>query len=94
MLPRRAIDLSDRIAPALVAPLPVAPGVCHVCRSAMGTSYTTCFPCGHQPQLFDAVVPISYAVAESVWHRLLGGYKDTPDLRHRTAGQAVITAVL
>jgi hypothetical protein len=56
---------------------PLAPSVedvCSVCTT-FTEGFGTCYPCGHQTQFLDAVLPISYSVALGQLHHALQTYK-------------------
>ena len=75
MLPAAVLQLSESLTPHLRTPEPAGLGVCATCRNLIDAGWTKCFRCHHQPQLFDAIVPISYAPTAGAWYRTLRDYK-------------------
>lgn len=68
-------ELTDPYVNVLLAPLPPgSPDVCRICLT-FTTGFTTCYPCGHQPEYADAVLPISYSPHFGQLHTVLAGYK-------------------
>ena len=53
---------------------PTAANVCRVCLT-FTEGWGTCYPCGHQERVADAVLPISYSVAFGQMHTALQQYK-------------------
>lgn len=52
------------------------PGICRVCRGFTSPDFDTCYPCGHQPDNLEAVVPITYSEHLGQIHLALRNYKD------------------
>jgi predicted amidophosphoribosyltransferase len=68
------------------------PGVCATCFNLID-GYELCYACAQGRSVLDAVVPISYSVANEPLHRTLFGYKRLPEpLAQRF--QAELTAIL
>jgi predicted amidophosphoribosyltransferase len=57
----------------LLGPRPGA-GVCRQCFN-LTDGYSVCYTCARRESQLDAVVPISYSVAQEQLHRALAGYK-------------------
>ena len=53
-------------------------GICRECFN-MTRGFDRCFACSAAPPALDAVVPISYSVADGPLHRALAGYKRRHD---------------
>lgn len=66
---------------------PPGPGVCRICRRFNDPKYDICFQCGHQPEVLDAVVPITYSEHLGQMHTALRNYKDgaSPGVRRHAA---------
>lgn len=74
-------ELTDPYVNVLLAPLaPSTPDVCSVCLT-FTSGFATCYRCGHDPRIADAVLPISYSPHFGQLHTELAAYK-------RTSGQA------
>lgn len=58
--------------------LPAGPDVCATCHTFTGSTFDTCYPCGHQPDHIDAMVPITYSEHLGQMHTALRNYKDSP----------------
>jgi predicted amidophosphoribosyltransferase len=73
----------------LVAPPPVRPGTCAICRNPISLAYRQCYRCSRQPQHLDAVVPIAVSIAGGGLRQALRGYKNaaTPSRRKRCREQ-------
>lgn len=57
----------------MLSPRP-GPGVCTTCFN-LTDGYARCYACAHQPNVIDAVAPISYSVAHEQLHHALASYK-------------------
>ncbi|HET9675919.1 MAG TPA: hypothetical protein VFP21_00265 [Solirubrobacterales bacterium] len=55
---------------------PPGPGICRVCRGFTNPDFDTCYPCGHQPDNLEVVVPITYSEHLGQIHLALRNYKD------------------
>ncbi|MGN6276324.1 MAG: hypothetical protein ACTHNP_10420 [Solirubrobacterales bacterium] len=55
---------------------PLGPGICRVCRGFTNPDFDTCYPCGHQPDNLEVVVPITYSEHFGQIHLALRNYKD------------------
>jgi len=56
--------------------LPAGPGVCAICKTFIRQGFRACIPCERQPEVLDAVVPITYSEHFGQIHDALRGYKD------------------
>ena len=58
-----------------------------ICRGFNDPEYDTCYQCGHQPEVLDAVVPITYSEHLGQMHTALRNYKDgaSPGVRRHAA---------
>src|SRR5690349_21799701 len=70
-----------------------AEGACRICRTFIGPGYDRCYPCAHQPDHFDVVVPITYSEHLGQMHTALRSYKDGPEEGRRYA-MVRLTAIL
>lgn len=73
---------------------PVAPGVCRVCRAFIDADYETCYACGHQPEILDVVVPITYSEHLGQMHTALRNYKDGASSEIRGYAAVRLAAIL
>lgn len=69
-------EVSAPYANFMLNPAPPGRGVCRICWTFVEGSFATCYRCGHQPSLIDAVVPITYSPDRGQMHVALRGYKD------------------
>ncbi len=76
MSPLRVDEASASYESAMRNPLAAGPGICEVCHTFIDPQYSRCYPCMHQHQWLDAVVPISYSEHGGQLHLALRGYKD------------------
>jgi hypothetical protein len=51
-------------------------GVCRICWTFTRPGFSTCYPCGFQPEMLDLVVPITYSEHLGQMHTALRNYKD------------------
>jgi predicted amidophosphoribosyltransferase len=76
------IEAAATYQPAMRNVLPPGPGVCAICKTFIGESFSVCIPCRDQPNVLDAVVPITYSEHLGSIHNALRGYKNgLPDVR-------------
>lgn len=52
-------------------------GICSVCHTFIDPAFQICYPCHEQPNLIDAVVPITYSEHLGQMHTALRNYKDS-----------------
>jgi predicted amidophosphoribosyltransferase len=71
-------EASDAYANSMRNPAAPRHGVCPVCRTFHDPRFGQCVACSRQPNLLDAVAPITYSVDSGQMHAALRGYKDDP----------------
>jgi len=66
---------------------PAGQGMCRTCWTFIDPAFSTCYPCGHQPECLDVVVPITYSEHQGQLHTALRNYKDgaSPSIRRQAA---------
>ncbi|HEX5983644.1 MAG TPA: hypothetical protein VFY69_05490 [Solirubrobacterales bacterium] len=69
-------------------------GVCRVCWGFISPDFDTCYPCGHQPDNLEAVVPITYSEHLGQIHLALRNYKDGGSDRIRRHAAIRLAAIL
>ena len=79
----RCIVVSAPYANFMFNPADPGPSVCQVCWTWKTEAYSTCYPCGFQPNWYDVDVPITYSVDGEQMHHLLWSYKNGADARVR-----------
>ena len=72
----------------------VAGSVCRVCGTWIGPPHDTCYPCGHQPDQLDVVVPITYSEHLGQMHTALRNYKDGYSQAARAYAATRLVAIL
>lgn len=73
---------------------PAGPGICRTCRTFIDPKYDTCYPCGHQPDCLDLVVPITYSEHLGQVHTALRNYKDNRSEDNRRHAAIRLAAIL
>jgi predicted amidophosphoribosyltransferase len=68
-------ELTEPYGNLLLNPLPPSDEVCRICLTFGYDDFATCYPCGHQPERADRVLPISFSPNREQLHRALFGYK-------------------
>jgi hypothetical protein len=53
-------------------------GICAICHTFIDPTYDRCYKCASQPDMLDAVVPITYTEHLGQMHTALRGYKEGP----------------
>jgi hypothetical protein len=75
--------------------LPPGTGICAICKTFIdGERYSTCYTCSGQPDLLDAVVPITYSAHLGQIHTVLRAYKEADSVDARKFATIRLTAVL
>jgi predicted amidophosphoribosyltransferase len=69
-------EASAAYAGAMRNVLPAGPGICAVCNTFIASGYTYCYRCNDQPDLLDAIVPITYSEHLGQMHVALRNYKE------------------
>jgi predicted amidophosphoribosyltransferase len=87
-------EASDAYANAMRNPAALRPGVCPICRTFHNPQFGQCVACSQQPNLLDAVAPITYSVDSGQMHAALRGYKDDPHAQVRRFHAVRLTAIL
>jgi predicted amidophosphoribosyltransferase len=59
--------------------LPAGDGICSRCHTFIDPAYDRCYKCDRQPDVLDAVVPITYSEHLGQMHSVLRSYKEGPE---------------
>jgi predicted amidophosphoribosyltransferase len=86
-------EAADAYAGVMRNMAPAGPGVCATCRTFITPAFKTCWPCDHQPNHFDAILPITYSEHLGQMHTALRNYKDATGAAQRYA-MVRLTAIL
>src|SRR4051812_15094080 len=68
-------------------------GACRTCGTFISEDFAECYPCGHQQDHLDVVVPITYSEHLGQMHKALWGYKNGQPIERNYAGPR-LTAIL
>ena len=87
-------EASETYASAMRNVQPVGPGICGRCHCFVDPGFSRCYKCGHEPDLLDLVLPITYSEDLGQMHTALASYKRAPSKEARQFASIRLLAIL